>query len=83
MKTKTEQLEWKAKAKPIMIAWLKKTTGYPQCSDLDIMNQVDGMWGELVTAGLVVEGMTYEHFFLAARREYMRREMWRTVGIGL
>jgi hypothetical protein len=83
MKTKSEQLEWKAKAKPVMIAYLQKTIGYPQCGDHDIMNQVDGVWGQLVAHGLILDGMTYEMFYLSARREYMRREMWRTVGIGL
>jgi len=83
MKTKSEQEAWRAMAVPVLNAFLKRTIGYPECSDLDIMQQVDGMWGELVAKGLYVEGMTYEMFYLAARREYMRREMWRTVGIGL
>lgn len=77
----SEKIEWQKKAKPILLAHLKKSIGYPNCTDKAIMEQVGPMWAELVASGLIVEGMTFQMFVTVAQRRYMEKEMWRIIGL--
>jgi hypothetical protein len=71
----------KEKMKKIMVDHLTEKHGYPNCTLEQIGQELKEMWVKLEDANLILEGMTFQAFFMHADQAFTFAKMQEIMGI--